>query len=368
MIGVYLHIPFCRTLCPYCDFVKRPLRGDVPRAFIDALLREIQSSPPDNAGSIFLGGGTPSLIAPPELARVLVALRNRFQLAPDAEITIEANPDDVTADLADAWRACGVNRVSLGIQSFNDDALTYLGRRHDADAARNACRIIRSRFANWNIDLIFGVPPYEAWPATLDETMRWGPPHVSAYGLTYEPGTPFGKRAHEAVDEDGYLEQYHLALERLAPLARYEVSNFARPGFECRHNLVYWRNEEYAGFGPGAYSFRGGVRARNHPDLDAYLSDPGGKIEALQLDEHEIRLETVIQHLRLTGGLPRAGYERRFGSPVEADFGEALRELRARGLVEERPERIVPTEIGFDLNNEIGLALVAPKQARLARC
>jgi oxygen-independent coproporphyrinogen-3 oxidase len=335
---------------------------------MNALLREIEVSPPGESASIFFGGGTPSLIAPAELARVLDALGNHFAVAPDVEITLEANPDDVTPGLADAWLARGVNRVSLGIQSFNDDALAYLGRRHDADAARNACRIIRSRFANWNMDLMFGVPPYDAWPATLDETMHWAPPHVSAYGLTYEPGTPFGKRANEAIDEDAYLHQYHLAVDRFAPLARYEVSNFARPGFECRHNLVYWRNGEYAGFGPGAYSFLGGVRARNHASLESYLSDPGGKIEALQLSGNEIRLETVIQHLRLTSGLLRAEYERRFGAPVEADFGEALADLRARGLIKELPDRIVPTELGFDLNNEIGLALVPPSPARLARC
>jgi oxygen-independent coproporphyrinogen-3 oxidase len=359
MIGVYIHIPYCRTICPYCDFVKRPTKGAVPEEFIRALCNEIAAfEGPRDADSIFFGGGTPSLIEPQSLETVLTAVRTRFRVHENAELTLEANPDDITDDLVRAWIELGVNRVSLGVQSFNEEALRYLGRRHDADGARRACEIVGSHFANWNIDLIFGVPPYSAWRATLEETARMGSAHVSAYGLTYEAGTPFGKRANEAVDEDLYLEQYAATTELLVGTARYEVSNYAKPGCESVHNLHYWHNEEYAGFGPGAYSFINGARARNHVKLEDYLDAPGGKSESLTLSDDEIRIETVIQHLRLREGLSRQSYLERFHRELDEDFGEPLRALSERGLLVDDGATIRPTAHGFELNNEIGLALV----------
>lgn len=359
MIGVYIHIPYCRTICPYCDFVKRPTKGSVPSEFIRALQTEIASfDGPRAADSVFFGGGTPSLIAPRDLETVLNAVKEHFSLTPNCELTLEANPDDITEDLVRAWIDLGVNRVSLGVQSFNEDALRYLGRRHDADGARRACEIIGSNFANWNIDLIFGVPPYDAWTATLKETARMNSPHVSAYGLTYEAGTPFGKRADEAIDEDLYLEQYAATQALLNHVARYEVSNYAKPGHESVHNLHYWRNEEYAGFGPGAYAFTNGIRARNHVKLEEYLQTPGGKTESLALSEDEIRIETIIQHLRLREGISRSAYAQRFDRSLDGDFGDALYALVTRELLHDDAETYRPTYRGFELNNEIGLALV----------
>lgn len=370
MIGIYIHIPFCRTICPYCDFVRRPLpAGSVPEVFIDALCAEIMSfDGPDAAATVFFGGGTPSLLAPVSLQRVFEALHARFRLC-DPEITMEANPDDVEPDLPRAWAALGVNRISLGVQSFDDEVLRYLGRRHDAARARRACDLVARQFDNWSMDLIFGAKPIQAWEETLNLCAALRPTHVSAYGLTYEEGTPFGKRRTEASDEDASLEMYRQARERLqgmegrAPSCpplyeHYEISNFARPGYDCRHNLIYWRNEEYAGFGPGAYSFLDGVRARNLIRTDDYLAAPGEKEESLRLSEREIRIETVIQHLRLRSGLPKRVYEERFGTSVHDDFGGALAALIKRRLVEEENGAIRPTATGFELNNEIGLALV----------
>lgn len=359
MLGVYVHIPYCRTLCPYCDFVKRRLpEGAVPSDFVEALCREIAAfEGPARAASVFFGGGTPSLLDSGALERVLEALHARFDMA-GAEITLEANPDDVTAEGVRAWRDAGITRVSLGVQSFNEEALRYLGRRHDAGGARRACDAVAAVFRNWSLDLIFGVPPYAAWVQTVSEAAAIDPPHLSAYGLTYEPGTPFGKRAQEAIDDDGYLTQYTALLDGLPRHRRYEVSNFAKPGYECRHNMVYWRNGEYAGFGPGAYSFVGGVRARNVPQTAAYLAAPGHKIEALELSSKEIQVETVIQHLRLAEGLDTADFLARFGTTLDADMGAAIDGLVARGLVVRHGGRIVPTARGFELNNEIGLALV----------
>ena len=359
MIGIYIHIPYCRTVCPYCDFVKRPIKGAVPGDFIRALTREIEAYDGDlDVETIFFGGGTPSLIAPESLASTLDALHRKFRVASDVELTLEANPDDITQELLTHWKILGVNRVSLGVQSFDDEVLRYLGRRHNADCARRACGLVAELFSNWNMDLMFGPHPVAAYPATLAECASFAPPHVSAYGLTYEAGTPFGKRGNEAIDEDTYLRLYALTSESLPGLERYEVSNYARPGFACRHNLRYWHNKTYAGFGPAAYSFLDGVRARNHVKLEEYVADPGGKCEALHLTPREIQIETIIQYLRLREGLSAIEYEKRFDSSLLSGFGDVLCALANRGLLEETGDGFRPTAAGFELNNEIGLALV----------
>lgn len=359
MIGVYVHIPFCRTLCPYCDFVKRPLdAGTVPGEFIDALCAEIERfDGPHTADSVFIGGGTPSLVTPNDLRRVLETIGARVGLV-NAEITIEANPDDVTTGLVSDWKSTGINRVSLGVQSFNDEVLQYLGRRHGVEGARSACAAVATQFENWSLDLIFGARPIDAWTATLDECARIAPPHFSAYGLTFEPNTPFGLRTNEAMDDETFLKLCSDIRKRLPEYRRYEISNYAKPGFECRHNLHYWHNEEYAGFGPGAYSYLNGTRARNDSNLDRYLADPGVKRESLALSETEQRVETIIQYMRLDTGLPMADYIARFGAPPEAHFGHQIEDLIDRGLVVANRETIRPTPKGFELNNEIGLALV----------
>jgi len=359
VIGLYIHIPFCRTRCPYCDFVSNAIPGAVPEEFGQALCREIGDfTEPNHANTIFFGGGTPSLLSPEMLEAILHALRDRFELH-DPEITVEANPDDMSPELADAWAALGVNRVSLGVQSFDDEVLRYLGRRHDAEGARRACAIISERFANWGMDLIFGAHPADAWEATLDACLAFAPKHVSTYGLTYEPDTPFGNRRDEAIDDDTWLELFRLAHAKLAAYDHYEISNYALPGYQCRHNLIYWKNEEYAGFGPAAYSFLDGVRSRNHERLDDYLPYPGAKPEAIPLTDREIRTETVIQHFRLCEGLAKQHYRDRFHNDIRDDFGPTLDRLLASGLIEEDETHLRPTRSGFELNNEIGLALVS---------
>ena len=359
MPGVYIHVPFCRTRCPYCDFVSEAVPGCPPDSYVDALIREIDAYHGEpHAETVFFGGGTPSLLSPRQLERVLAALHRSFQIADVTEITLEANPDDLHPDLPRQWRELGVNRVSLGVQSLDDRVLRYLGRRHDADTALRALEMVGSVFENWNMDLIFGAPPPDAWHTTLARTAALGPPHVAAYGLTYEPGTPFGARAGEALDEDTSLEQYRAAETALKDWDHYEISNFAREGRQCRHNLVYWHNDDYAGFGTGAYSFLNGVRSRNLGTTAAYLDRPGEKEEALSLTAGEVRVETVIQHLRLKTGLEKARYARRFGSRVENDFGAAIHRLLQRGLIVDNGVSLLPTARGFYLNNEIGLELV----------
>ncbi len=359
-LGLYVHIPFCRTRCPYCDFNRVAIDGAVPDTFVGALCREIAEFEGSSvAKSVFFGGGTPSLLDPVALFDIVDAIRARFQTE-GAEFTVEANPDDVNPALIAAWEDAGVNRVSLGIQSFDDRVLRFLGRRHDSRTAHHACELVGMTFGNWAMDLIFGAHPVDTWDATLRSCIAHQPPHVSTYGLTYEAGTPFEHLAHSAVEEAVWLGFYREAEARLAEFEHYEISNYARPGFQSRHNLIYWHNEEYAGFGPGAYSFIDGVRAKNPDDIQAYTDNPVQKAESLKLSEQETRLETVIQHLRLQSGLGREYYRHRFGADVMDDFGDAVAVLEDRGLVVSDETAIRPTRLGFELNNEIGLELVGP--------
>lgn len=292
------------------------------------------------------------------LARILDALQSKTGIAPDAEITIEANPDDVTAALVEGWKRVGINRVSLGVQSFDDATLRYLGRRHDAATAVRACGLVAGTFDNWGMDLIFGAQPVDAWPETLDQCVALQPKHVSAYGLTYELETPFAARSHDAVDDETWLRLYRQAAARLAEYDHYEISNYAMAGYHCRHNLIYWRNGEYAGFGAAAYSFIDSVRARNPADIERYTARPGLKEESICLTDREIRVETLIQHFRLREGIEKAAYARRFGCEIRPEFAAALDGLIERGLLWADEERIAPTARGFELNNEIGLAIV----------
>jgi oxygen-independent coproporphyrinogen-3 oxidase len=338
--------------------VKERVRGNAPHAFTEALCREIEAfEGPRDLHSIFFGGGTPSLLTPDSLAQVFGALRARFRFL-DPEITLEVNPDDVTSELVRIWASVGINRISMGVQSFDDRVLRYLGRRHNAARALEAIDHIAGAFSDWNIDLIFGAPPIEAWTATLRQAAGLQPPHIATYGLTYEEGTPFARRALLAIDDETSLHMYQEAEELLAAYDHYEISNFCIPGRASRHNLVYWRNEPYAGFGTGAYSFVHGVRARNFATNDEYLRAPGEQMEALELTEDELKVETLIQHFRLREGLPFAYYRARFGTDPREDFGPLLDELQERGLLQETSTHFVPTPQGFYLNNEIGLALV----------
>lgn len=358
-IGVYIHVPYCRIACPYCDFVKRPIDGDAPDTFTDALCREMDAyDGPLNATSIFFGGGTPSLLPRQSLERIFEAIHSKFTVSENAEISLEANPDDVTPEIVDHWIALGVSRLNLGIQSFDDEVLRFLGRCHDAATAHRTSALVAERFDNWGMDLIFGAKPTSAWDATLETCLALNPPHVSTYALTYEQRTPFWNQRHAAIDDDQSLGLYRRAVEALEDYDHYEVSNFAMPGFQSAHNQIYWRNESYAGFGAGAVSYVGGIRARNVSRITEYLRRPGEKEESERLSPRDERVETLIQHLRTRAGIGSDYYERRFGTSIQNDFGDALRRLAKRGLLVNGGESYYPTRHGFELNNEIGLELV----------
>jgi oxygen-independent coproporphyrinogen-3 oxidase len=339
--------------------VKKRTNGTVPEEFVDALCQEIEGfEGPTEAQSIFLGGGTPSLMTSDSMDRLFNLLHEKFTFADASEFGIEVNPDDVTPELIDTWKRIGINRVSLGVQSFNDEVLHFLGRCHNSYTAMMAAHEIAAHFPNWGLDLIFGGKPSDVWEATLQEAVQFNPPHISTYALTYEMNTPFWNQRHTAIDDDNSLAQYRLAIDTLTDYAHYEVSNFAKEGFESSHNRIYWRNGEYAAFGPGAVSYLGTRRAKNTSVIHNYVENPHQKEEIYDLSIEEIKLETCIQYFRTLSGLPKTDYSERFECSIEEDFGPALSELKNRGLLDETDSAWYPTRVGYELNNEIGLELL----------
>ncbi|MGD2059719.1 MAG: radical SAM family heme chaperone HemW [Acidimicrobiia bacterium] len=279
--AAYVHIPFCSAVCPYCDFAVVAGRDDLAHRYTEAVVTEIASSPswrPLHA--VYFGGGTPSHIAPDLLGSILEGLAARHGISSGAEISLEANPEDFTTAKAKRLRSIGFNRVSFGAQSFDPAVLSWLGRRHrPTDIVRSVRSAREAGLENLSIDLIFGSPgeTTESWLGTLHQAIGIGVDHVSAYALTVERGTSLGRSVAggaPAPDPDVQAERYELADEHLmrAGLARYEVSNWARPGRECRYNLTVWAQGEYEGYGNGAHGHRDGVRYRNHRRLEAYLS------------------------------------------------------------------------------------------------
>lgn len=300
----YVHVPFCARVCPYCDFAVVAGRDDLMDRYADAVVTEIGMAPPwRRLDALYVGGGTPSRFGSGRLARVVDAVRGRFGLADGAEVTLEANPEDWTPQLATALLAAGFTRVSFGAQSFSDAVLLSLGRRHLAPDVVAAVAVARREgFPSINVDLIFGTPgeTIDSWRATVEAAVELDVDHVSCYALTVEKGTPLSRAVAQgapAPDPDLQADQYELAAELLAAAGyvRYEVSNWARPGHPCLYNLVVWAQGEYEAFGNGAHGFRRGRRFRNVRRVDAYLQ----KVE--------------------TGELPRAGEEVVSGWGAELD-------------------------------------------------
>jgi putative oxygen-independent coproporphyrinogen III oxidase len=323
MAGIYLHIPFCGRKCGYCDFYSIDERSGDVRSFAVLLGREIASSRFRLSGdgrpadTVFFGGGTPSLLLPSEIRSLLDAVRSVFSLADGAEVTLEANPGTLTAAKLGGIREAGVNRISIGVQSFADSELRMLGRSHTAAQSAEAVRLSRAAgFDNIGLDLLFGVPGQteDSLRHSLEKAVSLGPEHVSAYGLTVHEGTPFGERVRRGEvrmpGEEETAEAFLLVSSVLtgAGYEHYEVSNYAKPGGRCRHNEGYWTHEPYAGFGPSAHSFTGSVRMWNVSDLAEYaeriragLSPEAGRET---IDAEKRRIESVGLGLRRSEGVP----------------------------------------------------------------
>ena len=320
--SVYVHAPFCARRCFYCDFAVKVASADrdawlrALRAEVRALEREGVFLLDDTLDTLYVGGGTPSLLGAPAMEGLLMAIGEERLRHSDLEWTAEANPESFTRDVATRWRCAGVNRVSLGIQSFHAPSLKWMGRLHGADGARSAVRIGRAAgFTNLSVDLIFGLPDHleRDWERDLDHTLSLDPDHVSLYGLSAEPATPLGRAVAERREtlpsEGRYEQEYLLAVDRLAEAGYevYEVSNFARPGFASRHNSVYWSGEPYLGLGNGAHSYRHPVRRWNLRDWDAYRAGAEGSglpvDDEEELDAGKVRLERIWLGLRTKRGI-----------------------------------------------------------------
>ncbi len=355
-IALYVHIPFCRRRCRYCSFVSYAGReADIP-AYVNALKREIEHcAGGERVGTVYFGGGTPSLLSPARLGDVLDTIRSRFSVSPAAEISLEANPGTVDGDYLSAIRQLGVNRLSLGVQSFRDDELKLLGRIHTAAEAEEALSLARtSGFDNVNLDLIYGLPgqSLEDWRNTLEKAMALSPEHLSLYALTLEPGAPMWRDVEDgrlpAIDPDLSADQYELAEDMLAAhgYRHYEISNWAKPGRECRHNLVYWRNGAYLGVGAAAHSCLEGHRFANTSSLDDYLS---ATLPPRALDEAigpGLRLaESAILGLRLDSGIAASGIKER--------YRETVGEMTELGLLERSGDNLRLTRRGRLLSNEV---------------
>jgi putative oxygen-independent coproporphyrinogen III oxidase len=363
--GVYVHWPFCAAKCPYCDFNShvRHQPPDQPR-FAAALAREIaataERAPGRTVDTIFLGGGTPSLMEPATVGAILDAVAKHWLLSPDVEVTLEANPSSVEAERFRGYRAAGVNRVSLGVQALNDRDLKFLGRLHDVMAARAAIEIARATFPRLSFDLIYARPGQTPgqWAAELKEALALTADHLSLYQLTIEEGTPFyalrnaGKL--KVPDEDASADLYAVTQETCdaAGMPAYEISNHAVPGAECRHNLVYWRYGEYAGIGPGAHGRlqlgdgRHAMSAERNPEawLEKVESWGDGLVADDVLTEEEAGDELLLMGLRLAEGIDLDRYRRVSGRDLDP---RRLADLLAHGMVERSGDRVRATRAGF---------------------
>ncbi len=356
---VYVHWPFCESKCPYCDFNSHVRETVDQAAWRAALLSSLESwaeeTPGRTVGSVFFGGGTPSLMDPETAGAVLERVCALWPVADDLEVTLEANPGSVEAGRFRAFAGAGVNRLSLGVQSFRDDELAFLGRRHDARAARAALELAHRTFPRVSFDLIYALPGHTAaeWAARLDEALALAGEHLSLYQLTIEPGTAFAPRAargdFRVPDEDEAAALYETTQERLAAagLPAYEISNHARPGAACRHNLVYWRGGEWVGVGPGAHgridTEAGRVATAERRAPEAWLAEAAGNGRAVRerrlLEPPEAMQERVQTGLRLTEGIPAEGLE----PVVDTD---RLAHLRAEGFLCARTDRLRATAAG----------------------
>lgn len=362
--GIYIHIPFCKSRCSYCDFATDVYRsGEAVKRYVQALCREIENIRDEsrtlNADTIYFGGGTPSLLSVEQAERILRTVHDKFTITSDAEITMEMNPATVTAESLAGYREAGVNRASFGVQTFNDRDLKLLARGHDAKEARTTYKLLRDAgFDNISFDLIAGLPgqTMDDWRRNLDEAIAMSPEHLSLYLLEIHEGTPLaeqirsGRRA--AIEDDAAAEMYELMIDTLADAgyAQYEISNFAKAGFESRHNTKYWRLEPVYGFGVSAHSFDGRERYANERDTAAYVAkiEDSGKAEVTR-EAIDAASETVFLGLRLNEGIDLEEQRQRFGS----DLTERARKFESDGLVEFVNGRMRLTRKGMLFSNEV---------------
>ena len=364
--GLYIHIPFCLRRCLYCDFVSCTGKGQVQADYIDALIREIDQCKAKELDTVYIGGGTPSCIDAALIVRVLDACRSRFRLLPGAEISMEANPATLTGEKLELYRRAGVNRISMGVQSLCDSELSALGRLHTAQQARESYRLLRgSGFDNINLDVMFGIPgqTLSSFRATLEGICELAPQHISAYSLILEEGTRLFEMQCAGVldlpDEDTERAMYELAIDLLGAkgYAHYEISNFAKPGCESRHNLKYWTCRPYIGLGAAAHSYNGAERYSNTSGISEYIArlkaGESAVEERLLLTGRDAMTEYIIMGLRICKGIELAGFEARFHQRLESLFAGEIEKYQKLGLMQVEDGRLYLTREGLSVSNSI---------------
>lgn len=364
--SVYIHVPFCRHRCGYCDFTLVAGRDDLIPRYLAALEREMQAyEQPVVVETIFFGGGTPTHLPSAELKQLLKAVTTRFPLAGGGEFSIEANPLDMTEEVIEVLHSAGCNRVSLGVQSFHNKHLQTLERDHQGGEIPEVVQRIRATIPNVSLDLIFGVPGQTLvdWEYDLEQALVCSPTHLSTYGLTFEEGTAFTTRKRRGqlteIDEGLEREMYALAIKTLnkAGFEHYELSNFARHGYQCQHNLAYWNGSPYAAFGPGAASYLEGTRRTNTRSVLGYLSrmEQGASViaEAETLEKEHAMREALYVGLRRLNGMDYTEFQQRFGVDLQEFAGETIQRLVKQGLLATDEQGIRLTGEGVFLANRV---------------
>ena len=379
-LALYVHIPWCVQKCPYCDFNSHEARGEIPEAdYISALIADLESSLPliwgRTVSSIFFGGGTPSLLSGAGLDRLLTAIRTLLPLLPDAEVTLEANPGTVESAKFAAFRAAGINRLSLGIQSFNPAHLKALGRIHDGEDARRAIEIATAHFDNFNLDLMYGLPgqTLEEALSDVETALAFAPTHLSCYQLTLEPNTAFAAAPPVLPDPDRCADMQEAIEDRLAAasFAHYETSAFAQPGRQCRHNLNYWTFGDYLGIGAGAHGkltlydgkrweVRRQMRWKQPKQYLAQIAQSKPIQEEFSVEMADLPFEFMMNALRLNQGFEPELFEMRTSLPLFAIENE-LRHAEQQGLIERQPQRIAPTRQGQRFLNRLLETFIAER-------
>ena len=372
-LELYVHIPFCVKKCSYCDFLSAPATEQTKEAYMAALFAEIGGRAKDYkeriVTSIFIGGGTPSLLSGDSIRQLMEHIREGFRLAPDAEITMEVNPGTVTTEKLAAFYGAGINRLSIGMQSAQEQELKILGRIHDFDGFCQVYReAVEAGFTNINVDVMSGLPgqTLASYKDTLEKVLRLEPmpQHISAYSLIVEEGTPFAAMADRGElplpEEDTERAMYEETIEVLAGYGfhRYEISNYALDGYECRHNVGYWIRRDYLGFGIGAASLIGNVRFQNGRNLNAYMAHPlACREEQQSLTTQEQMEETMFLGLRLIRGVSYPEFARCYGQTLEEVYGEVISRNVADGLLtvreDETGRRLMLTGRGLDVSNYV---------------
>ena len=367
--GIYIHIPFCVHKCIYCDFLSAPADDDVKYAYTKALINEIRNTADgqvkDKITSIFFGGGTPSVLPDCCIADILMAVRDCFDISDDAEITMECNPGTVNESRLSEYRAAGVNRLSFGLQSADNNELKMLGRIHTFEQFAESFRLARNAgFNNINVDLMSAIPGQTeaTLENTFDKVMALQPEHISVYSLILEDGTYLADNIDKfppVPDEDEDRRMYHMTKERLhsAGYERYEISNYSRKGFECRHNLLYWNRGEYYGFGCSAAGFIGNERYSDIRDVKKYIGF-NGDIEKLHenieiLTKEDAMEEFMFLGLRKMAGVDVMDFQRRFGVPIENVYAKEIEHNIDKGLLIRQGDMLKLTEYGIDICNTV---------------